>query len=110
MGTKIETKSDHEWKAVRNIYDNKRHTIIGIDRPDFNITRIHDQYCTGAEITRFYFHQSSARLKNKTKYVDEVLKGNMHPDDRMHLSSDTIEILGRKDNRGNPISFDGILY
>lgn len=106
----IEEKLDSEWNTIQNIYDKNTHTIIGIIRPDFSVTRIIDQYCIGVEITRFYFHQASARLKNNSTYLSNVLLGNIMNEDKKILSVDNIQILGRKDEQGNAITFDGVIY
>jgi hypothetical protein len=110
MNFQIENKSAHEWNAIQDVYKKNTHTIIGIDRPDFSVTRIQDQYCIGVEVTRFYFHEASARLKNKANYAEDVLSGKVIPADKKFLTVDQIELLHRKDTEGNPLVFDGVLY
>jgi hypothetical protein len=105
-----EDKVKSEWAAVGKIYPKDEFAIAKTDRPDFAITRIEDGANFGAEVTGFYFHSASAKLKRWALYSDKVMHGGMVVEDRPHLWIDSVVVMGRKDENGNDIVLHGVFY
>ena len=106
----LEKKAEREWEAVHTIFPKEKYSVTGTMRPDFLVTQIGDDYTVGAEVTSFFFHMGSARLKRDESYLHEVLNGNPHEKDVAIMRKDSLVLLEHLDENGNEIELEVVAY
>ena len=107
----LETKHQNEIDAINGVYDKSKYSAYGIKRPDFKLIRKEDFYTVGAEVTRMYFNEATARLKNIPTYREEILTSNRYRQkDYKYLKTDSITFPEKLDDSGNPIKFPVVMY
>jgi len=101
---------DRKLKTQRKILDFIYKDIPGLqikrnERPDFRLKYKYLKYYFGAEVTEFYFDETSARLRNIPKYLDDLLndKKYLHKKDRKTLKVEKVTIISKNgENKGEP--------
>lgn len=76
-------KKNKEYQLLNKIYNSEKIRIEKSESPDFIIHTKTSEF--GVEITRFYYSETSARLKNMNEYIANILR------------SDTNNVLDKRD-------------
>lgn len=105
-----EEKTSREWEAIHAIFPQEHYKVTGILRPDFLVIQKEDGYTVGVEVTSFYFHKGSARLKNDGRYVQHVLDGHPHEKDQMIMRKETLILPERLDANGKEFEMEVVAY
>jgi hypothetical protein len=111
MDDDVTKKAQYEIDALLCVYDKSKYTPFGIERPDFKLIRREDLYSIGVEVTRLYFNESTARIKNIPYYSEEIIMtGKFRQGDERFLRVDSIELLEQLDENGKPRVLTGVLF
>jgi len=72
-------KKEREKAILKMVYNNDRiDKIIDGENPDFKVRNKHQQNFFGVEVTDLYYSESSARLRNISKYLGEILESKRY--------------------------------
>lgn len=86
-------KKEDEWKILRKVYnDDTKYKIQESEKPDFIINDIASNENFGVEITKLYYNESSAKLKEIPNCVSMMLKNGIPRKDQGILSVHKIYI------------------
>jgi hypothetical protein len=107
--------NDRKLETQRKILDFIYKAIPGIiiqeyDKPDFKLKYKDYKYYFGVEVTEFYFDETSARLRNVSAYLDDLLtdKKFLHKKDRRNLKVQKVTIISKSgENKGEP---EAVIY
>ena len=105
-----EKKTNGEWTAVYAVFPKEKYKVCGTLRPDFLVSPIGEDYTMGIEVTSFFFHMGSARLKRDETYLQDVLDGHPHEKDIAIMRKDTLILLEQNDENGNEIELEVVAY
>lgn len=102
----IDSKKAKELKLLKKVYNSEEYEITPTEKPDFLIKDKETDEIIGVEITRLYYDQSSARLKEKPNYVSDILNNNICKQDIGILKPCElfVELEGKWVSLGNTVS------
>lgn len=102
-------------KKERSILDSIYKSIPGLEiikneKPDFRLIYKNEKFYFGVEVTEFYFSGSSARMRNITDYVGDLLneKKYRHKNDKKELEIEKVTIVSKNGHEKGEV--EGILY
>lgn len=73
-------KKNKEYQLLNKIYNSEKIRIEKSESPDFIIHTKTSEF--GVEITEFYYSETSARLKNRNEYIDNIWRNDIDKRDR----------------------------
>lgn len=82
-----------ELEIIKKIYKDDNYVITPSEKPDFLIRKKHSKKVFGAEVTKLYYSQSSARLKIIPNYREKLLKDGIPRRDQGELGKHELYVM-----------------